>query len=207
MATRKKWKVNLISGRAAALLLLCVFFACGGVVGCVCAGAITDPGNTLLEYVCGYLDLAATGAMTRSFWGVLWRTVRVPLAGLLLGFTPFGVLALPILFAVRGFFLCYAVSAFYRLMGFVGLLTGFVLFGLSALLWLPAFLWLGCQGLNQAYAFLRRVMGDGRYPLCMESGFFLRCGLCAAVLVLCAVVEYMAVPALLQQIVGIWMSG
>lgn len=207
MARRKKWKVDLLSGQAAALLLLSGLFLAGCIAGCVAAGLISDPGGALLDYVRGYLELLASGGMSVRFLGVLWQTVRFPLAAFLLGFTALGVVGLPALFAVRGFLLCYAVSAFYRLLGPVGLVPGFVLFGLSALVWLPVLFQLGVQGLLGSYGFLRRAMGDGRYPLRYDSGFLARCGLCAAALCLCAGLEYLLVPVLLQGIAGMFIPG
>lgn len=207
MARRKKWKVDLLSGQAAALLVLSGLFLVGGVAGCVAAGLISDPGGALLDYVRGYLELLASGGMSVRFLSVLWQTVRFPLAALLLGFTALGVVGLPALFAVRGFLLCYAVSAFYRLLGLAGLVPSFVLFGISALFWLPVLLQLGVQGLLGSYSLLRRATGDGRYPLCYDSGFLVRCGLCAAVLFLCAGLEYLVVPALLRGIAGVFIPG
>lgn len=202
MGRRKKWKVDLLSGQAAALVLLGSLFLAGSVAGCVCAGLIDDQGGALLGYVRGYLELLARDGVAVRFFGVLWETARFPMAAFLLGFTALGVVCIPVLFAVRGFLLCYAISAFCRLLGPSGLVPAFFLFGLSALIWLPVLFQLGVQGVLGAYGLLRRAMGDGRYPLRYDGGYLLRCGLCAAALCLCAGVEYLAVPALLQGIAG-----
>lgn len=207
MARRKKWKVDLLSGRSAALLLLAGLFLIGSMAGCVAAGLIQDSGGDLLDYVRGYLALAAEEGVSPHFWGILWQTVRVPFFVLVLGLTALGVVGIPVLFAARGFSLCYAVSAFYRLLGPVGLVPGFVLFGLAAFVWLPVLFGLGGQGLLGSYGLLRRAMGDGRYPLGYDSGFLLRCGVCAAALCLCVGIEYLAVPALLQVIAGVFSPG
>lgn len=207
MGRRKKWKVDLLSGRAAALILLSGFFLAGSVAGCVCAGLIDDSGGALLGYVRGYLELLAQDGVPGRFLSVLWEMSRFPLAAFLLGFTALGVVGLPVLFAVRGFLLCYAVSAFCRLLGSGGLLPGFVLFGFSALVWLPVLFQLGVQGLLGSYGLLRRAMGDGRYPLRYDGGYLACCGMCAAALCLCAGMEYLAVPALLQRIAGAFVPG
>ncbi len=207
MARRKKWKVDLLSGRSAALLLLAGLFLIGSVAGCVAAGLIRDTGGDLLGYVQGYLALAAEEGVSDHFLSVLWQTVRVPLLVVVLSFTALGVVGLPALFAVKGFVLCYAVAAFYRLLGPVGLVPGFVLFGLSALVWLPVLFGLGGQGLLSAYGLLRRAMGEVRYPLGYDGGFLVRCGVCAAALCLCVGIEYLAVPALLRVIAGVFLPG
>ena len=207
MGRRKKWKVDLLSGQAAALILLSGLFLVGGVIGCVAAGRIADPAGALLSYVRGYLELLSQDGLSPRFWSILWETVRFPLAAFLLGFTALGVAGLPVLFAVRGFLLSYAICVFYRLLGPAGLVPGFVLFGLSALVWMPVLFQLGVQGLLGSYGLLRRAMGDGRYPLRYDGGYLARCGMCAAALGLCAVVEYLAVPALLKGITGILLPG
>ena len=124
MAGRKKWKVGLLSGRSAVGILLAGLFALGSVIGCAAAGLIRDPLGELLDYVRGYLTLAAEGGLSPDVFRVLWQTVRVPLLTAALGFTALGVIGIPILFAVRGFSLCFAVSAFYRLLGPAGLVPG-----------------------------------------------------------------------------------
>lgn len=207
MGRRKKWKVDLLSGQAAARLLLGGLFLAGSVFGCVAAGLIDDANGALFESMNSYMSLLARHEVSAQFWRVLWETAQVPVLTLLLGFTALGVLGIPVLFAVRGFLLCYAISAFYRMLGLSGLLPAFCLFGVSALVWLPVVFQLGVQGLLGSYGMLRRVMGDGRYPLRYDGAYLLRCGLCAAGICLCAGVECLVVPALLQRIVGLFSAG
>lgn len=203
MGRRKKWKVDLLSGRAAALCLLSVLFFAGSVAGCVAAGVIRDDGGVLAEYLHNYLNaLQQDGALIRAF-PVLWQVIRFPLAVFLLGLTALGVAAIPVLFAVRGFALSYAVSALFRILGVQGLLLAFVLFGVSALLWMPALFELGVQGLLGSYGLFRRIGGDSRYPLCYGGRFFARSGVCAIVLGLCAGTEYVVVPLFLRMIAGV----
>ena len=207
MGRRKKWKVDLLSGQAAARLLLGSLFLAGSVFGCVAAGFIDDANGSLFESVDSYMALFSQTELAVPFWRVLWETARVPMLILLLGFTALGVLGIPLLFAVRGFLLCYAISAFYRMLGVSGLLPAVCLFGISALVWLPVLFQLGVQGLLGAYGLLRRVMGDGRYPLRYDGAYLIRCGLCAAAICLCAGIECLVVPALLQRIVGLFSAG
>ena len=117
MGRRKKWKVDLLSGRAAGLIVLVVLFLIGSVVGCVCAGCIEDPDSTLAGYVRDCLSALVQGQTGGRFLPVLWEVSKVPLAAFVLGLTALGVVGLPVLFALRGFLLCYAVSAFFRLFG------------------------------------------------------------------------------------------
>ncbi len=207
MGRRKKWKVDLLSGRAAALILLSVLFLVGSVAGCVTAGLICDPSGALLDYVRGCLELLAHDGVTPCFVSVLWETVRFPALAVLLGFTALGIAGLPVLFGVRGFLLCYAVSVFYRILGPTGLALGFILFGFSALIWMPVLFHLGVQGLFGAYGLFRRAMGDARYPLRYNGAFWICCGVCAVALCFCAMLEYLVVPILLQRVSGMLFPG
>lgn len=207
MGRRKKWKVDLLSGQAAALILLSALFLIGSAIGCVAAGLIRDPSGALLDYVRGCLELLSQDGVMPQFFSVLWETARFPVVTVLLGFTALGVAGLPVLFAVRGFLLCYAVSVFYRILGLPGLVSGFILFGFSALIWMPVFFHLGGRGLLGSYGLLRRAMGDGHYPLRYNGGFLISCGVCAAALCLCAMLECLAVPILLQRVSGMLFPG
>lgn len=207
MGRRKKWKVGLLSGQAAALLLLGVLFFAGSIAGCVTAGRISDPSGALLAYVRGYIELLTENGGAAHVWNVLWESGRFPLVAVGLSLTALGVVGLPILFTVRGFLLCYAVCVFYRMLGPAGLLSGFFLFGLSALIWMPVLFQLGVRGLLGSYGLLRRAMGDGRYPLHYDAGYFACCGICAVAVCLCAAIECLAVPALLKGISGVFFTG
>ena len=113
MSRRKRWKLDLLSGEAAALVLLGASFFLGGAAGCVMAGLVGGEGQgALAEYIRGYLDLAAEGGMQPPFWPLVWELIRFPLLVFLLGFTALGVVGMPVLFAVRGFLLCFAAASF-----------------------------------------------------------------------------------------------
>ena len=57
----------------------------------------------------------------------------------------------------------------------------------------------GVTGFTGSYGLLRRVTGDGRYPLALSGGaYWVRCGLCAGALLACVGVEYMLIPVLIR---------
>ena len=202
MKKLRRWRVNSLSGRGAALGLLGVLFLTGSIAGCMAVGLLNpEDGGALLTVLEGYIAALKQGEGSVGLLPVLWQVVRVPLAAFLLGLTAMGVVGLPVLFAVRGFGMGYAVAVLYRLMGASGLGLGLCLFGVSALLWLPALLNLGVSGLVSAYGLLRRVTGDGRYPLAAAKGrYWLSCGLCGCAVLACAGVECLLVPALVRLI-------
>ena len=200
MKRPRRWSVNLMSGQTAALWVLAALFSVGGFVGCTAAGLWTGNGAAE-EFLDAYWAVLEQGTFSVRFLPVLWRVVRPHLAAFLLGLTALGVLGLPVLFGARGFCLGYACSVFFRLMGFRGVLLGACLFGVSAVFWLPALFELGVTGFGCSYGLMRRVTGEGRYPLPLAAGrFWAHCGICFGLAVFGAVTECLLVPALARLV-------
>lgn len=197
MKRRRRVKLDLLSGGAAAVLLLGALFLLGGVAGCMMAGGIHgEAGDALQEYLKTYLTLAGGDAVEVHFWEVVWEQLQLPVALLLLGFTAIGVIGIPLLFAVRGFVFSFCVACFCRLFGMSGLVPALFLFGLPALVWAPALFVLGGQTLGASYSMLCRCMGDSRSPGFFEGTYWFRCALCAGAAAVCIALEYWVLPSL-----------
>ncbi len=197
MSKGRKWRVDLLSGNSAAVLVLGGLFLLGSMAGCITAGLFQDDQGLVRQSV----SAACSAGVRPGFWLCLRGCGLWCLAALLLGFSALGVFGLPVLFLCRGFVLCYAVGVFYRLWGTAGLWAAVVVFGLPALLWLPALFALGAQGLPAAVV-VARGRGKGKWTSPYNSCYFRRCALCALLVILCACVEYACVPALLKLING-----
>ncbi|MBQ3134421.1 MAG: hypothetical protein IJB75_01240 [Oscillospiraceae bacterium] len=206
MKRTRRLKVNLLSGRAAALWLLCILYLTGSIVGCTTAGLLdAENCGALLERFDAYFLTLQQDGDPIQILPLFWRVMRVPLAAFLLGLTALGIVGLPVLFAVRGFSLAYAVAVLYRLMGVQGLALGGCLFGVSALVWIPALFGLGVSGITNSYGLLRRVTGDGRYPLPSGvGGYWLCCGGCAGAVLVCLGIECTLVPMLVKLIMQLF---
>lgn len=190
----------MLSGRAAALWLLAAVFLAGSIAGCLTAG-LWSGGGAVTDYLDGYWAVLEQGTARVPLLPVLWRVIRPHSAAFLLGLTALGVLGLPVLFCARGFCLCHACSVLFRLMGFRGLMFGACLFGVSAVLWLPALFELGVTGFEDSYALMRRVTGEGRYPLPVSAGrYWRRCGICFGLALAGAAAEYLLVPELVRLV-------
>lgn len=174
-------------------------FFLGGGAGCLFAALADGQGALELSaYLEDYLLLAEAGGVSCGLLGVLWARMRVLLAALVLGATPFGTVGLPILLGVEGFFLSFSVGCFCRVFGGAGLLPAFALFGLPALMWAPALFACGVQGMTLARGMLDRVLGSGRGGVWPEGGLLPRAGLCAGLTLGCGLMEYWVVPVLLE---------
>jgi uncharacterized membrane protein SpoIIM required for sporulation len=193
---RKKWDLPSERLRAAGILGLC--FLLGGLAGQVfvrlCGGS---GGENLRVYLREYLRLAQEGTPVRVLWPILWEQLRYFFLTLLLGWTAAGVVGLPVLFAVRGFFLSFSVACFCLIFGQTGLVPAFVLFGLPALFWVPALFLLGSQGLSNAWGLFRPRVGRTWEP----TGVDWRCvGFCFLLILLCGFLEYSIIPDLLGAV-------
>lgn len=194
MRIRKKW--DLPSEQGGALVLLALAFLAGGAAGCVLAALSSSADvEELSDYLTGYLALARDGSLPRGLWAVLWGQVRYPLAAAVLSVTALGVVGLPVLFAVRGFFLSFPAACFCQVFGGRGLLPAFVLFGLPALLWAPTLFSLGVPGFLSALQRLRRPAGERGWPPCNRGWL---AGLCAGLTLAAGLLEYWVVPVLLR---------
>ena len=194
-----------MSARTAAVWVLFALFLLGGAAGCLAAGAVSGgSGEALLNELRACLTLPDGGA---GYFDALWQAARAPLAVFLLGFTAFGVVAIPAVFFARGFLLSYAIAVCYRFLGLGGLPAALVLFALGAPVWLPVMLRLGEQGMSGSASVLRRLRGDAREPLRLGHSYFLRFGVCAVALCLCAAAERAFIPILLRAVSGVLPAG
>jgi len=201
MRGRKKWNVGLFSGESAALMVLGVCFLVGTVLGCASSGVVcVNNCSDLLAYVREYMVFFAAGEAKPALGMVLWKVLRLPLSVFLLGFTFLGLFGIPVLFLIRGFLLSFAVSSFYHLFGIAGGVPAFILFGLSALVWLPVLLHLGIRGMLASYSWLRRGVGDGRQIWKYDTGFIVCFGMWVAAFCFAVLLEYLVVPELVRII-------
>lgn len=194
--------MGLVSGETAALVFLAAMFLIGSMFGCILAGVLEADNETLSLYVWEYLALLENDEIRPVLQTVFFDVFLFPSLVFLVGFTALGMLGTPLLFAARGFLFCFAVSSFYRLFGMSGALIACFLFGLSAIVWFPAFFWLGTQGILASYSLLRRAAGDGRYPLRYDYRFLMRSAICVFVLCFCVTLEYLVVPVLVRTVAG-----
>jgi len=192
-----------------ALVVIAILFALGGFSGCLLAFRLEGGGmDALGDYLNVFLETAKQGGLRDpSLWELLWRVFRWPLLVLLFGFTALGLLAVPALSALRGFFLSFSIAAFARAYGAPGLRLAFFLMGISGAATLPAFFVLSVQSLIAAGRLAAASSGQGRRGLPYDSDYFLRCGVCAAALGIGIFLERFLVPAWISEAAGALLAG
>lgn len=197
MGSKKNW--DLPSEQRFGLAVLAVAFLAGGGAGCLLAALSNGTGaQELSGYLTDYLTLAQEGELPRGLWSLLWSQLKYILAALVLGLTALGLAGLPVLFGVRGFFFSFSAACFCRVFGGRGLFPAFVLFGLPALLWVPALFMSGVTGFLSAQQLLRRPSGEGRGGLALNGACLCRAGLCVGLGAAAGLLEYWVVPVLLR---------
>ncbi len=191
------WWSPTIEGTPA-LVVTAIFFTLGGLVGCFLGLWSAESG---VEAMAGYLDrffaVAGEGALCApEGFTLLWRAARWPLGAFLLGFTALGLLGIPVLAFLRGFFLAFSIASFTQAYGQIGLAAAFFLLGVPALVCVPAFLLLATQSFAAACCLAGRAAGQGRRELPYRRDYFLRCGVCAALVCIGLLLERYLVPVL-----------
>lgn len=186
-----------------ALVVSAAFFGLGGVAGCFLALQSAAGGMAAMrDYLEQILAAAQQGELSvPGLPELLWRSLRWPLAAVLLGFTALGLLGIPALTFVRGFFLSFSVASFACAYGRRGVAMAFVLLGVPGLLTIPAFLLLSAQSFTAACR-LASSGGQSRRENPYGGDYFFRCGLCMTVFGVSVLIERYLVPALLAGAVG-----
>lgn len=182
--------------RVGPAILLAAAFLLGGVLGCLFArGMPAGEVAGLSDYLEGYLRLAETGEVPRALPQLLWSRLWPLGAALVLGCSGLGLAGLPLLCGGCGFFYAFSSACFCLLFGWRGLFPAFALFGLPALLWVPALLLTGCAGVRQSAGLLRLCRGG---PVPEPVPLRPRLALSVPLLLGSALVEYSAAPPLLR---------
>lgn len=182
-----------------ALAVNAAAFALGSLCGFLLVGWFFRLGTLSFErWMEGYaLGVSLHGLDGISFWAVLWDSLRWPLFVWLLGCTALGVWMVPVMFALRGFFLCFSVAG---LAGAAkgGFLLALILLGLGSLVSLCAFFLLGLYAWDLAREQRGRLLG-----LPLDRGYCLRGGLVLLALAPCALAKSWLLPALLRAMLPI----
>jgi len=174
------WPIMVIGGS----------FLIGGLAGGLCGAFVSgESAGQLGLYLRDYMALACAGAVGGSALSSVWHHGRWLLACALLGFMGRVVIAAALLFALRGFFLSFGVSCFFRFFGPAGLLPAVCLFLVPALLWGPAMFHVGCIQLRRRSGALPQ-QGEGRLPA-------LGAVVTLMLFFLCVLYEWGALPVLL----------
>ena len=196
MCGRRKCGHAAGSGCDCYVLVLVLCFLLGGLIGCLFVRSVSGSGS-LDGYIRQYTGSMAEHMVSLRFLPMLFDTLRIPVLVFLLGLSFVGIVGIPCIFAVRGFFLCLCVSCFIDAFGLRGTFLAFVLFGLSALISMPALFLLGVHGLKRSRAMFLCSFRHSRVPQPPEGLFMSVSGIAFVLVFLSALVEFWIIPLLL----------
>ena len=164
MNRKAVYKVTLDREELFGLLVCVIFFLSGGIVGTFSARSLDEAGTLALQLsMAGYIGQITEGmTIAPGFWSTLWVTGRDHLLVLFLGFSLLGALCLPLVAAVKGFYLSFSIAVFIRAFGTGGWPVAFALFGLGALITIPCFFILASQAFATSSNLGKTALGAGK---------------------------------------------
>lgn len=182
-------------------LFLCgILFLFGCIAGTIAAGSVSD-GTSLNATVNQYLsDFAADTTMKPDLLNATVEAYKYHLAAIFLGFSILGVVCIPLLFAVRGFFLCFTTSTIIRLFGAKGILLTLSMFGISTMITVPCFFIISITAFNASLYVARQAISRtfkiSAPPINRRT--LVVCGICMIVLLLSALIDTYLSPYLIS---------
>ena len=163
----------------------------------------TRTAKELSEFLADYFELTKGGAISRSVPRILWNHGRWVILCTVAGFSATGIVFLPVLTCFRGFLLSFSISCFAYLFGRAGMVPAIVLFGLSAMLWLPSIYILAAAAMECSAGRIAARQEKVR-PIAVPVRKFRKALLLSVlILVVCVCVECWIVPLLLPFAAGI----
>lgn len=186
------------------LLILALFFFAGIVLGQVFSSRIPDAtGEELRRYLTDFLNLEEAGDFSsRAALSAAVLYFRYPLSAFLLGFASIGILLLPLMTGIFGFFLSYSVCCFTAAFGPDGVLLALAVFGLRCAVTLPCYFLLAVPSLERSMALVSLSFGKGRRstPVAYGREWWERLAVISGVLAAGMCAELMLAPWFLGQL-------
>ena len=206
MNKRKRQRLDGENQAISGFFISLVFFLCGIFLGIFSARALDANGALVLRESMMALVSEMTGEAYQapSFLSAFWLVGRYHLLVVFLGFSVLGVMLLPFLAAVRGFYLSFSIAALVRAFGSSAYPLAFSLFGLWALFTVPTFFFLLNGSFATALALARSLFSGPKvffWPLYGKR--FLKVTIVSFVfLALIVLLELQLTPLLLTWAVG-----
>ena len=176
------------------------FFFLGALFGAISANYIpADEGAILRGYFYAAQNkIFESGGLLNSLVNVfLFHSIAV-----LLGFSALGFIFLPLLSFIRGFFLSFAAAAIIAAFGKSGISVSLAYLGLPSLVTIPCFFILTQQAFAASFALTGRLLRRSTASHIYKKEYFNRCALCAAALLIAALIDAYLSPLLASLAAG-----
>jgi uncharacterized membrane protein SpoIIM required for sporulation len=191
-----------VYGKYSGIALCASLFVCGCFMGASAAGALTH--ESLVEYLSGLSLTDEIGAVSAAvYFSRLLSACKYHIAAVFFGFCVVGVACIPVLAAVRGFFLCFTVSALTRIYGVDGVPLTLAMFATCVTITIPCFFVLSAQSFSSSLALLRTVArGGARGQSPYGARFFSRCAVCVPALAASALIDTLLLPRVIRFVLA-----
>ena len=194
------WDPSVLRG-----LLLAVLFLAGALAGHLYAGSCGEETWTALgQYLDDYCRLYDAGGVETSLVSCMVMYFGYGLALFLFGFSAAGVVLIPALSGVFGFFTMYTVSCFVRCYGRSGAALAMGALIVRLVFTLPCFLVLAGAAWPLSMELFALSFGRGKRstPVLYGGRYFLIVLLCAVILAVGVFCERMLTPVLFRAALG-----
>ncbi len=182
------------------VLGLCFFFALGILLGGMIHSVVANGADQQLrDYLMQFAKITAQSEdMPGAAVSVLVTYFRYPVLLFLCGFMAAGIVLIPTLCVVQGFFLSFAVHCFASALGRSGVMLALSAFGVRCLFTLPCTLFLAMYALSASVQLVQvRTGGRRKERMTRDRAYVWRFAICAIVLLVGVIVELSVVPKLL----------
>lgn len=183
-----------VSAETICLAVLGICFCLSGAAGCFFAsGSADNNAATLSGAVKQYVQQFSSDLLiVPGFIPVLFEFLLVPAVLFVGGFSPLGMVLIPLITCVRAFTLSYAITVFVRAFGVFGLAASGGAFLLHALASVPALFTVGSIALSASVC---RV-SSGKEASALLSEHILSSLVCAALIIPAALLQWSVMPRL-----------
>jgi uncharacterized membrane protein SpoIIM required for sporulation len=169
------------------------------IVGTIAAVFVNDAEQSrcnIKEYLA---FLIGQGTKQPDFFASVVEAFKYHLGAVFLGFSVLGVVCIPLLSAVRGFFLSFSVSAIIRLLGGKAILLTLAMFGISTVITVPCFFILSVTSFSASqYLFRLAVSKGSKNPGMLPPGSSVAaCVVCLGLLLVAALIDAYLTPQLI----------
>ena len=182
------------------VLFLSAMFLCGVCAGCITASYITGDGANLLnEYISkGILVSEVDTTGKELFFKAFITFVKYPAIIFLLGYTAFGILFIPLVLVLRGYFISFCVTSVIQALGYKGILSALCIYGFQAVISIPCILIVAAKAMRASQGFFSfvREEKDKRMVSPLTDGYLTCFLICIVFLAVCAAVEAFLIPKL-----------
>lgn len=198
-----KWnKPSAARLRTAVLAALFLLGVISGIAAAQCTSQSTS--QELFYYFAGYYELTQMERSSELLLSSIFAYFRYPVLAVLFGFSSLGVIAIPFISAIFGFFMAFSVSCLTIAFGDKGPLLAVGIFGPRSVATIFCFFLLAVPALDTAISLASLSFGTRRRVAQVSYGkeWLLRVIFCIILLTVVLCIDFCLTPKILEQLLA-----